>query len=109
MKVKVKYLRSDFPERWDFLKGTETFEISPMISLYDLGKMIHSCFGIPDGRSFAFYMDNDTRKRENNYSDNPDIGYKNASEVTLAEAMRSNKFKYEYSFSDGIMFQCTVE
>ena len=109
MILKIKYLYSDFPDRWDYLKGTERLEIPSDIDLYELGKMIYGHFEIPDGRSFAFYMDNDTRKRGNNYSDYTENGYKDARGVKLTEALRSNKFKYEYSFSDGIIFQCTVE
>lgn len=109
MLLKVKYLYSDFPDRWDFLKGTHKFEIPSDIDLYELGVMIHEEVGIADGRSFAFYMDNDTRKKGNNYSDNSETSYKDARGVKLLEALQGNKFKYEYSFSDGIVFQCTVE
>lgn len=111
MIVRITFKSADNMEQWKYLKGTQKLEVSPKIKLSDLSEEIRVAFGIPEGRSHAFYMENDIRKMNNAYSDLVDetTAYKDSSKYTLAEALISDKFKYEYSFSDGLRFQCVVE
>lgn len=105
-------MRAD-KEGWDFPEKTVTLKgIDPEIKLSDLGTEIRDSFAIPEGRKHAFYMENDSRKpaytdlEDQDRAGTMDAG--DSREHTLAETMKSKKFKYEYSFSDGLMFQCEV-
>ena len=66
-------------------------------------------YGIPDGRSHIFYMNN-TRWSpiENQYSDLDEEYLKKSDEYTITQALITDKFKYVYSQSDELLFQCTV-
>lgn len=97
---------------WDYLEGPpERIEVNPNILLTDLSKEINEVFGIPEGRNHAFYMDNSRRPPyEHVYSDLPEEPiYKDERGIRLADVLRGEKFKYEYSFSDGLCFQVTVK
>lgn len=110
MNIKCTFLRADNTDHTEGLRGSETLEdIDPDIRLDDLSDMISGSFGIPEGRSHAFYMENDVRKGHV-YSDVPieDAGQKYSGDATLASVLISKKFKYEYSFTEGYIFQCEV-
>lgn len=110
MNIKCTFLRADNTDNTEGLKGSEILEdIDPEILLDDLSDMISGVFAIPEGRNYAFYMENDVRKGHI-YSDAPieEAGQKYSGEATLASALISKKFKYEYSFTEGYIFQCEV-
>ncbi len=112
MILKVKFLRSD-KEGWDYLKGpAETLTVPDDIVLSNLSVLIRESFGIPEGRSYAFYMMNTVRPSPYQYSDLVEDGadgYLDGGKITLKQALQGPKFKYEYSFSDGLIFQCEVK
>ena len=109
MILKIKFMSAD-KDGWDYLQGTpEKIEVEPTITLAALSQEINDVFGIPEGRNHAFYMDNTRRPPyEYVYSDLPDEPmYKD--ERGIQNVLRGEKFKYEYSFSDGLCFQVTVK
>ena len=110
MILKIKFMSAD-KDGWEYLQGPpEKIEVEPTITLAALSKEINDVFGIPEGRNHAFYMDNTRRPPyEHVYSDLPDEPmYKDESGIELQNVLRGEKFKYEYSFSDGLCFQVTV-
>ena len=109
--LKVKFMSAEH-DGWEYLEGPpEKIEVDPSILLTELSKEINDVFGIPEGRNHAFYMDNTRRPPYKNvYSDLPDDPmYKDEDGVKLADVLCGEKFKYEYSFSDGLCFQVTVK
>ena len=109
MILKVKFLRSD-KGGWDYLKGpAETITVPEDIVLSDLSVLIRDSFGIPEGRSYAFYITNTVRPSPYQYSDLVEDGYLDGGKTTLKQALQGPKFKFEYSFSDGLIFQCEVK
>ena len=111
MILKIKFMSAD-KDGWEYLQGSpEKIEVEPTITLAALSKEINDVFGIPEGRNHAFYMDNTRRPPyEHVYSDLPDEPmYKDESGRRLQDVLRGEKFKYEYSFSDGLCFQVTVK
>ena len=111
MLLKVKFMSSD-RDGWEYLEGPpEKIEVDPSILLTELSKEINEVFGIPEGHHHAFYMDNSRRLPYRNvYSDLPDEPmYKDERGIMLSDVLRGEKFKYEYSFSDGLRFQVTVK
>ena len=109
LKLRVKFLRSD-KDGWDYLKGpAETLTVPEDIVASDLSVLIRDSFGIPEGRSYAFYMTNTVRPSPYQYSDLVEDGYLDGGKTTLKQALQGPKFKFEYSFSDGLIFQCEVK
>ena len=111
MILKIKFMSAD-KDDWEYLQGPpEKIEVEPTITLAALSKEINDVFGIPEGRNHAFYMDNTRRPPyEHVYSDLPDEPrYKDEGGTELQNVLRGEKFKYEYSFSDGLCFQVTVK
>ena len=108
MKIKVKFVSAE-KEGWDYIKGTCTIDVKPTIKLSELSEIIQGEYGIPDGRSHIFYMNNTERPPiENQYSDLDEEYLKKSDEYTIAQALITDKFKYVYSQSDELLFQCTV-
>ena len=97
----------DSLEQWN--KAAETITVPEDIVLSDLSVLIRDRFGIPEGRSYAFYMTNTVRPLPYQYSDLVENGYLDGGKTTLKQALQGPKFKYEYSFSDGLIFQCEVK
>ena len=109
--LKVKFMSAEH-DGWEYLEGPpEKIEVDESILLTELSKEINEVFGIPEGRHHAFYMNNSRRPPfEHVYSDLPDDPmYKDEDGVKLADVLCGEKFKYEYSFSDGLCFQVTVK
>lgn len=108
MKIKVKFVSAE-KEGWDYLKGTCTIDVKPTIKLSELSESIKGEYGIPDGRSHVFYMNNSRRSPiENQYSDLDEEYLKKSDAYKIAQAHITDKFKYVYIQSDELLFQCTV-
>lgn len=108
--LKVKFLSAD-KDGWDYLKGpAEKIEVDSDITLEELSDEIRLTFAIPEGRNHAFYMsdtvrppfDHVYRDRQENEVYNQEKG------IRLQDAMIAPKFKYEYSFTEGLLFQITL-
>ena len=111
MILKIKFISAD-KDGWEYLQGPpEQIEVEPAITLAALSQEFNDVLGIPEGRNHAFYMDNSRRPPyEHVYSDLPDEPmYKDECGIRLHDVLRGVKFKYEYSFSDGLCFQVTVK